>query len=120
MTTRKGGYVYILTNKPLGTLYIGVTAELENRLSHHKRRTIAGFSKRYNLDKLVHYEICGTIEEAIAREKQLKRWHRQWKINLIEANNPEWRDLSEGWTGEEVLPSNCVPPLLRDPKTSSG
>jgi putative endonuclease len=88
------GYVYILTNKPKGTLYIGVTSDLIKRIWEHKEKVVEGFSKRYNLTSLVYYEQTEDIESAIAREKQLKNWHREWKINLIEQTNPAWKDLS--------------------------
>ncbi|MFT7879946.1 MAG: GIY-YIG nuclease family protein [Sulfurimonas sp.] len=91
----KTGYIYILTNKKDGTLYIGVTSELAKRVHEHKTKVVSGFSKQYNLDKLVYYEILDSIEEAIKREKQLKNWHRQWKVELIENKNPEWNDLYE-------------------------
>lgn len=93
----KGGYVYILANRPGGTLYIGVTANLERRLSEHRLGIGSKFTHRYNLHRLVHYETFDEVTYAIEREKQLKRWQRPWKIELIEKANPEWRDLSEGW-----------------------
>lgn len=89
----KQGYVYILTNKPRGTLYIGVTSQLIQRTYIHKEKIIPGFSKRYGLDRLVYFECFDSMENAILREKQLKNWRRQWKINQIEAVNPEWKDL---------------------------
>ena len=85
--------IYILANKKNGTLYVGVTNNLERRIFEHKSRLIEGFTKKYHTDKLVHYESGGDIHEAIRREKQLKKWKRQWKIELIEADNPYWRDL---------------------------
>lgn len=91
----KRGYVYILANRHEGTLYIGVTSDLVKRVYEHKSKAVAGFSKQYNLDKLVYYEIFEDIEEAIKREKQLKNWHREWKINLIEQKNKNWNDLYE-------------------------
>lgn len=90
-------YVYIITNKKNGTLYTGTTRDLERRIKMHKVKEVEGFSKRYNLTKLVYYEQYETIVEGIRREKQLKNYHRNWKINLIEKNNPEWKDLSEEW-----------------------
>jgi putative endonuclease len=88
-------FVYIITNNKK-TLYIGVTNNLERRIYEHKNKLIDGFSKRYNLNKLVYFEECGNIESAIRREKQLKNWHREWKINLIESINPNWEDYSNG------------------------
>ena len=76
-----------------GTLYIGVTSNLVKRVYEHKNNIIEGFTKKYNTHKLVYYETTNDIESAIKREKQLKKWNRKWKMNLIEKNNPEWRDL---------------------------
>jgi len=76
------------------TLYIGVTNDLIRRVYEHKNKMIEGFTKKYNLTKLVHFETFNQIDNAIRREKQLKNWHRQWKINLIESVNKEWKDLS--------------------------
>ena len=89
-------YIYILANKRNGTLYIGVTSNLVKRVYEHKNNIIEGFTKKYNIQKLVYYEITDDIESAIRREKQLKKWNRKWKINLIENSNPEWRDLYFG------------------------
>lgn len=89
-------YIYILANKRNGTLYIGVTSNLVKRVYEHKNNIIEGFSKKYNIHKLVYYEITNDIESAIRREKQLKKWNRKWKINLIENSNPEWIDLYFG------------------------
>lgn len=87
--------VYIMTNKKLGTIYIGVTSNLPRRIFEHKNGVLDGFCKRYNLDKLVYYELYETALEAITREKQLKFWKRAWKIKRIDDFNPEWRDLAE-------------------------
>ena len=95
--------VYILTNKKNGVLYIGVTNNLERRILEHKSRHIEGFTKKYHTDKLVHYETGSDIHEAIRREKQLKKWKRQWKIELIEKENPEWNDLAQDWYGKSVF-----------------
>ncbi len=76
------------------TLYIGVTNDLNRRVFEHKNSLIDGFTKKYNIKKLVYYETFNNIDEAIRREKQLKNWHRQWKINLIESMNKEWKDLA--------------------------
>ena len=89
----KQGYVYILgNNRP--TLYIGVTSDLNKRLNEHKAGEIEGFSNKYNLKKLLYFEYYEDINDAIAREKQLKRWHREWKLNLIKEMNPQFEDLS--------------------------
>lgn len=87
------GYVYILSNQPRGTLYIGVTSDIYKRIWEHKNKIVEGFTKKYSLDKLVYYECHEDIEEAIKREKQLKEWKRLWKIQLIEKTNNQWRDL---------------------------
>ena len=87
-------FVYIITNQSHGTLYIGVTNNLDRRLTEHRAGTFEDFSKRHELKRLVYFEESLRIEEAIKREKQLKSWHRQWKINLIESMNPQWEYLS--------------------------
>ena len=89
-------YVYILTNFANTTLYIGITNDLTRRLYEH-RSGKSRFTSKYKLIKLVYYEITDTAETAIAREKQLKKWHRPWKIELIEAQNPGWKDLALEW-----------------------
>ena len=86
--------VYILASGRYGTLYIGVTSNLIGRLWQHRNDVLPGFTSRYDVHRLVHFEMFGDMLRAIAREKQLKRWHRDWKINLINAENPEWRDLA--------------------------
>ena len=86
--------IYILTNRHQGTLYIGVTSNLLIRINQHKEKSVASFSKKYNLDKLVYYELFDVMYDAISREKQLKNWRRQWKVKLIEHLNPSWNDLS--------------------------
>ena len=88
-------YIYILTNKQNGTLYIGVTSDLVKRVYEHKNTLADGFSKKYNTKCLVYYEVYENIEAAIKREKQLKKWNRAWKIELIEGFNKEWKDLYE-------------------------
>ena len=89
--------VYIMTNYLETSLYIGVTSNLQKRVYEHKNKVVEGFTEKYNVDKLVYYELTDSIESAINREKQLKRWHRQWKINLIKDTNPKFRDLSLDW-----------------------
>jgi putative endonuclease len=84
--------VYILASRRHGTLYIGVTSNLHGRLHQHRTRTIRGFTSRYSVYRLVHFEAADTMEAAIAREKQLKTWRREWKIALIEKENPFWED----------------------------
>lgn len=90
-------FVYILTNKNLTTFYIGVTSDLEARLYQHKEKLINGFSAQYNLSRLVYFEQTGDVHSAIAREKQLKNWHRDWKLNLIREENPLFLDLAADW-----------------------
>ena len=87
-------YVYILTNKNHTVLYIGVTNNLKRRIKEHKDKINEGFTKKYNVDKLVYFEKHQYINKAIKREKQLKKWRRQWKENLIHDMNPDWKDLS--------------------------
>jgi putative endonuclease len=89
----KSYYIYILTNHTNTTFYIGVTNNLTRRMHEHKYELIEGFSKRYKLKKLVYFEYCSSAIDAIAREKQLKNWHREWKLNLIRSANPEFKDL---------------------------
>ncbi|HVO65760.1 MAG TPA: GIY-YIG nuclease family protein [Syntrophales bacterium] len=91
----KAFYVYILCSKRNGTLYTGVTSDLVKRVYEHKSNLIDGFSKKYNTHHLVWYELHETAEEAIIREKQIKKWNRRWKLRLIERDNPEWNDLYE-------------------------
>ncbi len=85
--------VYILASQPNGTLYIGVTSNLQQRVWQHKQGEVEGFTQRYHVHMLVHYELLPSMLEAIRREKQLKKWNREWKLNLIEKTNPTWKDL---------------------------
>ena len=94
--------VYILAGREYGTLYIGVTSDLIARLYQHRTGQAKGFTARYRVHRLVRFEQFATMHEAISREKQLKRWHRQCKINLVESENPQWLDLA---------PSLGLPPL---------
>ncbi len=89
----KSPCVYILANNPIGTLYIGVTSDLVQRVWQHKSDFEEGFTKDYGVHRLVWYEVHETMESAIAREKALKKWNRAWKIELIEKTNPKWTDL---------------------------
>jgi putative endonuclease len=86
--------MYIITNKKDGVLYIGVSNDLERRMFEHKNKLVKGFSSRYNLDKLISFEVYQYISDAIKREKSLKEWKRDWKINLIVEENSTWKDLS--------------------------
>ncbi len=86
-------YVYILASKKNGTLYVGMTNDLKRRVYEHKEALVEGFTKKYNVKMLVWYEETSDVEGAIAREKQLKKYNRQWEVNLIQENNREWKDL---------------------------
>ena len=89
--------VYILASGYNGTLYVGVTSNLIGRVIQHREGTFDGFTKRYGVHRLVWFEVGGTMESAIRREKQVKRYRREWKRNLIERENPMWNDLAVGW-----------------------
>ena len=97
----KGNYhqyfTYLVTNNKEGTLYIGVTNDLERRMYEHKNKSVEGFTSKYNLNKLMYFEQFQYVNDAIRREKQLKNWNRQWEIELIEKDNPDWNDLSFDW-----------------------
>ena len=86
-------YVYLLASDKYGTLYLGVTNDIVRRVYEHKGKAVAGFTKRYSIDRLVWFEIHDDVQNAIAREKELKKWRRAWKIRLIEEKNPHWNDL---------------------------
>jgi putative endonuclease len=88
-------YVYIMTNKENGTIYVGVTNNLARRTYEHKNKITKGFTSKYSLDKLVYFEETSDVESAIAREKQIKAWRRHWKLELVNKSNPDWEDLSE-------------------------
>ncbi len=92
----KYGYTYILASQPHGTLYIGVTSDLVKRMWQHREGVVEGFTKDHTVHSLVYFEQFEMITDAIAYEKKLKNWHRDWKINLIERDNPKWDDLSNG------------------------
>ena len=89
----QGGWVYIVTNRPNGTLYVGVTSDLARRAWEHREGVAEGFTKRYGLKRLVYAERHDDIRAAIQREKNLKHWSRTWKVRLILADNPDWNDL---------------------------
>jgi putative endonuclease len=88
-------YVYIMTNRKEGSLYIGITNNLARRAYEHREKLVSGFTQKYNLHRLVYYETYQTAQEAIQREKNMKEWKRAWKTELIETMNPDWRDLYE-------------------------
>ena len=94
----KNYYVYILASKRNGTLYVGITNDLIRRVYEHKNNIIEGFTKKYSVHNLVYYEVTLEVGAAIQREKQLKKWRREWKLALIEKENPDWRDLYEEMT----------------------
>lgn len=94
---QKQYYIYILANKSNSVLYTGVTNSLRDRICQHKEKVVAGFTSRYNVDKLVYFEEFDNSYDAISREKQIKNWHRQWKIDLIESVNSHWEDLSKNF-----------------------
>ena len=96
MTGEKMGkqyYVYILASKRNGTLYTGITNDLIRRVYEHKNNLVEGFTKKYNVHRLVYFEVIEDVNAALQREKSIKRWKRAWKVELIEKNNPEWKDL---------------------------
>jgi len=91
----KRGYVYLLASQRNGTLYVGVTSDLQRRVWEHKNDLHDGFTKRYGVHRLVYYEVHDDIRDALVREKRIKKWRRSWKLELVEALNPTWRDLYE-------------------------
>jgi len=93
-----GYFVYILTNKPRGTLYVGITSNLVRRIYEHREGLMPGFTKRYGLKKLVYFERYDDPNSAIQREKNVKHWSRAWKLDLITGANPQWRDLYADFT----------------------
>ena len=114
MAYLKAFYVYIMNNRKRGVLYIGFTNDIFRRTYEHKHKIYPGFTKRYNLKYLVYFEEVGSIDLAITREKQLKNWHRDWKINLIRQMNPDMRDL-----GAELLGLESGAGQSMDAETSS-
>jgi len=92
----KSYYVYILASSKNGTLYAGVTSNLEKRVYEHRNNLVKGFTQEYGIHKLVYFEETNEVNEALTREKVLKKWNRNWKVRLIESMNPEWRDLADG------------------------
>lgn len=92
-------FVYILASRPNGTLYVGVTNDLRQRIHQHRMGDVPGFTKRYDIKRLVHFEPHSTMPDAILREKRMKKWRRAWKIRLIEEHNPAWRDLFDQLNG---------------------
>ncbi len=95
MATEAHYYVYILASKRNGTLYVGITSDLAKRVWEHKQKLVEGFTKEYAVGQLVWFELHSSVDAAIQREKRIKKWYRKWKLELIEAGNPDWRDLSK-------------------------
>ena len=95
----KSSHVYLLANRPYGTLYVGVTSDLVKRIWQHREGFVGGFTKEFKVTRLVWYETHGDILEAIRREKLIKRWRRDWKVNLVQSMNPRWRDLYDEIAG---------------------
>jgi len=96
MSGERAFWVYILASRVGGTLYIGVTNDLVRRVYEHRSKFVPGFTRKYGIQRLVYFEQYSTVEAAIGREKKLKKWHRQWKVRLIEESNPDWADLYNG------------------------
>lgn len=105
--------VYLLTSRFHGTLYTGVTSDLPGRLWQHREEVTGGFTKRYAIKRLVWFEVHETMETAIRREKSIKRWQREWKIELIERENPTWRDLAEDFGFESLIKKRWTPDQVR-------
>ena len=88
-------YVYMMASERNGTLYVGITSDLVKRVYQHRTKSVKGFTEKYDVEKLVYYEVYDDPENAIRREKRLKKWNRQWKVDLIGKSNPDWHDLYE-------------------------
>ncbi len=102
----KNFYVYIICNKRNGSLYTGITSELIKRIYEHKNKLVDGFTMKYDIQRLVWYEIHNTAESAIAREKRMKKWERKWKLEIIEKDNPGWNDLYDDICENSGFPIN--------------
>ena len=115
-------YLYILASKKNGTLYTGVTNNLVKRVYEHKENLVPGFTRKYKVHRIVYYEQFSDIYSAIAREKRIKKWKRQWKINLIESTNPDWQDLYDrlhiSYDPNEIT-SSCHSSEGRNPKSKN-
>jgi putative endonuclease len=107
--TMKPGFVYILASKRNGTLYVGVTSDLVARIHQHKKGAIPGFTRKYDVKRLVWFETHEDIEEALIRERRIKNWRRKWKLQLIEKDNPYWRDLFFEICGVEEISGSPLP-----------
>jgi len=113
MRQEKIFFVYILSSKPWGTLYIGVTSDLQARIYQHKNGLYEGFTKKYGVKTLVYFEQFGDPLSAIHREKRMKKWPRTWKINLIRTGNPNWADLAAGWYPPDMTTADIEAWLAR-------
>ena len=125
MSRERNPAVYIMANGFYGTIYTGVTSDLLGRVYQHRAGTFRGFTDTYACKRLVWFEVHGTMDSAIEREKRIKNWRRDWKLELIEDDNPSWRDLAEDFGFEPLLktpgqetPSTVIPGLARDPRSS--
>ena len=98
MASQRRYYVYLLTNWSNKVMYVGLTNDLERRVYEHKHKLVEGFTQKYNVNKLVYFEETGDVNAALAREKEIKKWRREKKNNLVRAMNPEWEDLSKQWS----------------------
>ena len=98
MPSQRRYYVYLLTNWNNKVMYVGLTNDLERRVYEHKHKLVEGFTQKYNVNKLVYFEETGDVNAALAREKEIKKWRREKKNNLVRAMNPEWEDLSKQWS----------------------
>ena len=107
-------FLYILASKRNGTLYVGVTSDLERRVYEHRHTLVEGFTKKYGVTMLVYYEQTSDVNAAIVREKRVKKWNRAWKLKLIESVNPEWKDLADEWfsdsAGSDTSDGSGFPP----------
>jgi putative endonuclease len=112
--------IYIVASKIHGTLYIGVTSYLHQRMNQHAHGLIEGITKKYNVKLLIYYELRLTMTDAIAREKRLKKWNRAWKLRLIEDMNPEWKNLFDNTTGEIAFGPGEAERLVAEPEADSG
>jgi putative endonuclease len=112
--------VYIAASQIHGTLYVGVTSNLNQRMRQHVQGLVEGFTKKYAIKMLVYYEMCGSMPEAIAREKQLKKWNRAWKIRIVEGMNPEWTNLFDEATGEIAFGPAESERLMNEPISDGG
>lgn len=106
-------FVYILASEPWGTLYVGVTSNLQFRIYQHREGMVEGFTKKYGIKHLMYYEEHATALEAIHREKRLKKWPRNWKINLIRTDNPDWHDLAADWYPQKLIPEEIEKRVAR-------